>query len=571
LLVNTISSSHPAEEPIKVNIKMTGMVLRRGLQQMSAVPVMALLISGLAGCGVQAGEAASDEAVELSPGAAIDQASGGSGLRPLSSEPVPQPTGGHIADPAAAVRLGKALFWDIQTGGDGRTACASCHFLGGADDRRLNTLSPGPDGAFASGGVTGPGQMFAPSNLVNDDRVGSQGVAAAQFSAIDPDPTQAADLCVAGPGTPFGAQRQVTGRNAPTVVGAVFFRDAFWDGRANHTFNGVDPFGQTGNAGGSLAAIGNGALASQAVGPANNGVEMSCGGRWFNGPGGLGTKLLARPPLQFQQVATTDSVLGGLANPAGPGLVCSDAPCSYGDLIAAAFGDELAGAAEANFSMIWGEAVAAYEATLIPDQTPLDRYLAGNTGALTALQQRGLDRFTGKGNCTKCHAGALLSDATIGFYQASGSVNHDGGDQGFHNLGVRPTAEDLGRAGPGPVGIAYSVSGSAFDRGAFKTPGLRNVKLTAPYFHNGGKATLADVVAFYARGGDFANPERSIDMQPRSLSADDQAALVEFLTGGLTDCRVEQQRAPFDHPALPLPGRSADLPAIGAAGLGSCP
>jgi hypothetical protein len=91
------------------------------------------------------------------------------------------------------------------------------------------------------------------------------------------------------------------------------------------------------------------------------------------------------------------------------------------------------------------------------------------------------------------------------------------------------------------------------------------------YFHNGGKATLADVVAFYARGGDFANPERSADLQPRSLDAGDQAALVEFLTSSLTDCRVEQQRAPFDHPALPLPNRDADLPATGAAGLGSCP
>src|SRR5215468_4874384 len=377
---------------------MTGMVLWRS-QRASALPLTALLISGLAGCGVQAGEATSDEAVELSPGAAIIPASGSSGLRPLSSEAVPQPTGGHIVDQAAAVRLGKALFWDVQTGGDGHTACASCHFLAGADDRRLNTLSPGPDGGFASGGVTGPGQMFAPSNLINDDRVGSQGVAAAVFSAIDPDPTHAADLCVANPGTLFGTQRQVTGRNAPTVVGAVFFRDAFWDGRANHTFNGIDPFGQTGNAGGVLAAVGNGALASQAVGPANNGVEMSCGGRGFNGPGGLGTKLLARPALQLQQVATTDSVLGGLANPAGPGLVCGGAPCSYGDLIRAAFGDALADAAEANFSLIWGEAVQAYEASLIPDQTPLDLYLAGNTGALTAQQQLGLNTFQGKGNC----------------------------------------------------------------------------------------------------------------------------------------------------------------------------
>jgi len=136
---------------------------------------------------------------------------------------------------------------------------------------------------------------------------------------------------------------------------------------------------------------------------------------------------------------------------------------------------------------------------------------------------------------------------------------------------VRPTAEDLGRAGLGPAAAAFSVSGSAFDRGAFKTPGLRNVKLTAPYFHNGGKATLADVVAFYTRGGDFANPERAGDLQPRSFDASDQAALVDFLTNALTDCRVEMQRAPFDHPALPIPDRSAGLPATGANGLGSCP
>jgi cytochrome c peroxidase len=156
---------------------------------------------------------------------------------------------------------------------------------------------------------------------------------------------------------------------------------------------------------------------------------------------------------------------------------------------------------------------------------------------------------------------------------ANGARNRDGGDQGFHNLGVRPTAEDLGRAGfAGDLPHAsFSVSGSAFDRGAFKTPGLRNVKLTGPYFHNGGKATLADVVAFYTRGGDFANPERARDLQPRSFDAGDQAALIDFLTNALTDCRVEQQRAPFDHPALPLSDRSSDLPATGAAGLGSCP
>ena len=153
---------------------------------------------------------------------------------------------------------------------------------------------------------------------------------------------------------------------------------------------------------------------------------------------------------------------------------------------------------------------------------------------------------------------------------SQGLINEDGGDQGFHNLGVRPTAEDLGRANTGPKGVTWSISGKASDRGAFKTPGLRNVKLTAPYFHNGGKSTLADVVDFYSRGGDFANAEKAKRIKTLSFDAGEKTALLDFLTNGLTDCRVEKDRAPFDHPSLPIPNRSA-LAETGANGTGSCP
>ena len=68
----------------------------------------------------------------------------------------PKPSGTDITDQAAAIRLGKALFWDAQAGSDGQTACATCHFHAGADNRKLNTLSPGPDGIFGSGGVNAP-------------------------------------------------------------------------------------------------------------------------------------------------------------------------------------------------------------------------------------------------------------------------------------------------------------------------------------------------------------------------------------------------------------------------------
>jgi cytochrome c peroxidase len=527
-------------------------------------PAGVLVAASLAGAGC-GGMPAAPEVEER-----VGAENGGGG--PLSGVPVPQPVGGDIVNGPAAVRLGKALFWDEQTGGDGHIACASCHFHGGGDTRTFNTLNPGPDGIFASGGVTAAGQQFTPVSIVNDDRVGSQGIVGSTFTSIAADPNVAADQCAPNQTAPFFASRRVTGRNAPTVIAAVFNRDNFWDGRANHNFNGLDPFGNTRNGLGTLT-IGNASLASQAVGPPNNDTEMSCGGRAFNGVGSLAAKMLARTPLGHQHVDPTDSVLGPVAA-AGNGLTVS-----YQSLINAAFSAAVAADALNNFSRIWGQAVQAYEATLVPDQTPFDQFLAGNSSALTSSQQRGLDRFNGKGGCVHCHAGAELTDASVGFAANNGLVNEDGGDQGFHNLGVRPTAEDPGRAGcpagppcdrSAPGKFPNSVSGSSKDNGAFKTASLRNVKLTAPYFHNGGKATLADVVAFYNRGGDFANPEKAKRIQPLSLDAGDQASLVDFLTNGLTDCRVEKERAPFDHPSLSPPNGTA-LAAVGAAGLGPCP
>ena len=88
--------------------------------------------------------------------------------------------------------------------------------------------------------------------------------------------------------------------------------------------------------------------------------------------------------------------------------------------------------------------------------------------------------------------------------------------------------------------------------GAFKSPGLRNLELTAPFFHNGGTSTLEDVVEFYDRGGDFAlanidNLDPNI--QPLFLSVQEKADLVAFLKT-LTDWRVKNESAPFDHPDL---------------------
>ena len=492
------------------------------------------------------------------------------GFRPLSREPIPTPTGGHILDQAAAVRLGKAFFWDIQASSDGQLACAGCHSSGGADGRRVNTIHPGFDRIYASGGVTGTDQLYTPVLITNDDIVGSQGVARRNFVSIHPDPLIANEECTPVVDVLFGTSRRVEFRQAPMIFGAVFMRHLFWAGEARDQFNGLNIWGFTpNNLAGSITFQENSTLASQATGPVNNAIEMRCANRPLNGANSLASKMLARPPLQFQRVSTTDSVLGLLANPNGPGLLCGGVPCTYRGLIADAFGPDLAANAEAVFSMLWGEAVQAYETTLIPDQTPFDRFLSGHLTALTPKQLLGLVRFVGKAKCATCHAGPMFSDATWSFYNQNGALNRDGGDQGFHNIGLANSNIDGGRGGAGAGGAILSESESLMDDWAFKTPTLRNIKLTAPYFHTGSNPTLEDVMEFYDRGGDFANSQLSGDIFPLNLSALDKSAIIDFMKNALTDCRVEKEKAPFDHPELPLPN-GPTLPAVGAAGTGPC-
>jgi cytochrome c peroxidase len=505
-------------------------------------------------------------------------------LRPLSTEPVPQPfiiepvlpTVGTIINQQAAIRLGKAFFWDIQAGSDGQVACAVCHASFGTDARRLNTINPGSDGIFNSGGVTGPGQLFTPTLITNDDIVGVQGVKRGTFVSFNPDPHIAAENCTPITTTVFGTERQVEFRQAPMIYGAVFLRQLFWAGEASDEWNGTTIWGFRGNnLGPTFIHLGNSALASQAVGPPSNSTEMRCVNRPLLGPLGLAGKMLARQPLQFQRVSPSDSVLGALANPSGPGLICNGAPCTYGGMIAEAFDAATSDAVlrstadRGTFTIIWGLAVQAYEQTLIPDRTPFDRFFSGHVRALTPRQILGLVTFVGRGNCATCHAGPMLSDATTSFFLANGALNRDGGDQGFHNIGMLEDF-DGGRGDFGPGGVPFTVSLSQFDNFAFKTPTLRNIGLTAPYFHTGAKPTLEDVVDFYDRGGDFPNVEKSADIKPLHLNAIEKAALVDFMANALTDCRVAKQRAPFDHPELPVPN-GTNLSAVGAEGIGACP
>lgn len=499
-------------------------------------------------------------------------ASTGMTLPAVTVSPVPQPTASTIIDQDAAIRLGKAFFWDVQTGSDGQMACASCHFIGGADNRATNTINPGPDAAFQL--VAGPGADFIFATFdpaLIDDVVGSSGVFSRSFNGISTDLNDPVDICdPVAPANPAQAliaaagERLVSGRNTPTIVGAVFFLDNLWDGLASHRFNGLNPLGT------GTPITENGSLASQSVGAPLSSVLMSCAGRTFNGPNSLGAKLVPRIALADQLVDPTDSVLGPLSNAPGNGLDCgfSDRLCTYADLIAAAFGTNgLSGQAAVtfyidNFSSIWGQAVQAYEATLVPNRTPYD------LGDLTAAQVNGLQAMRNTG-CMVCHVEPELSDATVQVITANGGTGVPkpvGGDQGFHNIGASLTAQDRGRAAV--PGGPYNVSN--LNEGAFKTPGLRNVKLTAPYMHNGSIAAILDVIDFYNGQNQVANAE----IDPNAVGLNVGGArndVADFLDNGLTDCRLEHDLAPFDHPSLVIPD-GPSLPAVGSAGDGTiCP
>ncbi len=577
----------------------------------------------------------------------------------LKGVPVPLPAALDtvVKNRTKAIVLGKALFWDKQLGSDGQ-ACASCHFHAGADRRIKNQLNPGrnavpPDQYFdtTKAGGWGPNYTFRsgdfPFHTLTDpldrdssvtfdmnDVASSQGTFGGIFIDLVPGKDDACKkesqpLFRVDPS--FKLTRKLPARNTPTTINAIFQYRTFWDGRANNHFNGVSPFGRRDTNARVLEVMSNGdvmpvvmdlenaALASQAVGPPGNDHEVSCAGRSF---AMIGRKMLrVTRPLYGQKVDPTDSVLGPYADPVD-GL---NPLYGYTKLIQDAFHDKYWNAPayrsaegftmmEKNFSMYFGLAVMLYESTLISDDAPFDRYVGNATTppdftALTAQQRNGLALFLSKGRCVNCHKGPDFTGA--GFrshleFQEGGIVERmfmgDNGvalyDNGFYNIGARPTGDDLGVGATDPwfnplsftrqykktlegnnVPDPFQINTCTFESGpcqpvphwpphrdavdgAFKTPTLRNIELTGPYMHNGGMATLEQVLQFYNRGGDrrgphsndttgwdFNNSNLDPDIDPLGLTDQEQADIVAFLKS-LTDDRVRCEKAPFDHPAL---------------------
>ena len=544
---------------------------------------------------------------------------------PLSQLEVPLPPDldQYVANPRLATILGKALFWDMQVSSDNQVACATCHFHAGADVRVRNQLGlpHNPTGVtlrrvnFPLYGRAFPFRKLADptdrnSAVIADtgEVVSSQGMSAWEWTGLIPgtgfERRRGIDGKLESVDPIFNHQGLVTRpaqtRNAPSVINAVFNHRLFHDGRARSTFNGVDLNGpdntaakvwQWNSGSNSLTettvAIKHAALASQAVTPPLSGTEMSWFGKSFPD---FGKKMLLLTPLLRQEVHSNDSLLGQYANRNGRGFIPT---VDYATLVRRAFHRKWWGSSklvngthtqmESNFSLFFGLAVMMYESTLVSDKAPYDAYAAGQTDALTDQQKLGLQLFMDNG-CISCHSGPEFGGGTVDDIFGSDLSNpspqyvtptdmQGGGtawsDNGFFNIGLRPTSEDPGVGGSnphGPLSFAQRMAnGASFDgqsipggariavAGAIRTPGLRNVELTGPYFHTGSMKSLEEVIQFYARGTDFDNtPDRPAGLgvlPDLNGNAANSAAMIAFLKS-LTDERVRMQQAPFDHPQL---------------------
>ncbi len=256
-------------------------------------------------------------------------------------------------------------------------------------------------------------------------------------------------------------------RNAPTVLNAAFLSSQFWDGRAP-------------------------TLEEQAVQPLINPIEHG--------------------------FPDHDAVVARIREIG-----------EYEGLFEAAFGSP-----EITPRRI-GQAIASFERTLISLEAPIDRFLAGQTDAISPAARRGWKLFNGKARCNNCHG-------HVGAFPLFT-------DDDFHNIGVgvdqidfaRVAAEAAAaiRSGASLDSLAltdreaselgrFLVTGEPRHLGAFKTPQLRNVALTAPYMHDGSEATLRDVIDFYDRGGN-PNPYLDGGMRPLGLTEQEKDDLVELL------------------------------------------
>jgi cytochrome c peroxidase len=280
-----------------------------------------------------------------------------------------------------------------------------------------------------------------------------------------------------GKPTSTGIHGRVGQRNAPTVLNALYNRTQFWDGRAK-------------------------TLEDQAALPIVNSIEM--------GQPNLNAAVV--------RIAAVDDYRQAFSRVFGR-------PISGPDLL---------------------RAIASYERTLVSFNSPFDRFIAGDKNAIDATAQRGWDLFNTRARCNKCHAlTETKRDATLFT------------DNDFHNIGIGIIRHNVVALARRAEQLVDSGDAAAIDRAAlqtdmsalgrflitkkesdsasFKTPGLRNLLVTGPYFHDGSQVTLWDVMDHYNKGDGLQNPYLDEDIQPLALKETDIDDLVAFLVSLTSD------------------------------------
>jgi cytochrome c peroxidase len=262
-------------------------------------------------------------------------------------------------------------------------------------------------------------------------------------------------------------------RNSPTLLNAMFHTDQFWDGRAS-------------------------SLEAQAIMPLIDQNEM-------------GNKSYDEIVSRLQSVP------------------------EYSRMFNEVFGGPV------NIDRV-GKAIAAFERTLVAGDSPFDRFMSGDLRALSPAAHRGQILFRGRARCAVCHTvNQSFPFFTDQIYRNTGvAANH----QAFGSLAAQAmtgnsmaTKEKMAEMaqvdGSRELG-RYFVTGNTLDLGAFRTPSLRNIELTAPYFHDGSARTLLDVVKFYVKGGND-NPIKAWELLAVDLTEEEMLDLVEFLKSLTSD------------------------------------
>jgi cytochrome c peroxidase len=377
--------------------------------------------------------------------------------------PVPEPAENPITD--AKRVLGKILFWDEQLSGDDSVACGTCHRpeAGGSD----------PRAGINPGGL--PGSF--------DDVAGSPGI-----RRLDSSGQPVSDPV-------FGEGPSVTPRLAPSIFGALWAKELFWDGRAGVRL--IDP------ASGQVVIETGAALENQILATLMNPAEMAKTGQQWDE---LTAKLALVEPLGLADQWPTDVTRALAHDP------------TYPELFVEAFGDETISASRIAM------AIATYERTLVSDQSPWDRYAAGDAAALGQIEQLGWQAFQTL-RCTSCHEPPLFT-------------NND-----FANIGLRRSEHDPGR---------FAVTGLADDAGDMKIPSLRNVGLRSRLMHTGEFRVLGEAISFYRTPSGLPDTDGMPSGGAYTFSMSQQTAgyLAAFLSRGLTDPRVAAASFPFDRPRL---------------------